>query len=384
MPYLEPKKELSVLHRHDILLRFLKAFHLVENPRTSASKIAIINVFMIITYLDYFSITLIGFLNSNYQWKISVAYMIAYTTSFTNWFVMFRNRKRLANLLRNLRAISASTDESHTTGNLAFMTICIIPILVSIIFATVAMSESYASYFKYLTYRKLVTNWTLRSILVLLKNLQISFLYPFLTHLIALLFCRTCHQCCKLLQCLTKTVEDYQLENFNYKVQMDILKSKSKITKVLRDLQNSFSLASLLVCLAGFSACCSVVGCFVAYTIGDMSPVMVGDLAYTACHSVVSVSLVVWTAGQVPVETAAFKSAFREKIEGRAFLGIAENADRGLFEMENFVLAGGHVISFKRSLILTFMGTMLTYTFLLISSEQKYPLREFGREPKDE
>lgn len=374
MPYLQPKKELSVLHRRDILLRFLKAFHLVENPRPSTSKIAILIVFIVITYLDYFTITLIGFLNSNYQWKISLAYMTAYTASCTNWLVMFRNRKRLANFLRNLQDVSASTDESHRPGNLEFVTICGIPILASTIYATVAMSESYASYFKYLTYRKLVPNWTLRSIIVFLKSVQLSFLYPFATNLIALLFCTNCNQCCKLLQCLTKTVGEYKCENFSYRVQMAILKSKSKIVKVLGDLQDVFSLASLLVCLAGFSTCCSVVGSFVAYTINDMSPVMVGDLAYIACHSVLSVTIVIWTAGRVPVESAAFKRAFREKVEGRAFLGISENADRGLFELEDFVLTGGDVISFKRSLILTFIGTMLTYTFLMISSENKYLL----------
>ncbi|KAG8182220.1 hypothetical protein JTE90_002651 [Oedothorax gibbosus] len=128
---------------------------------------------------------------------------------------------------------------------------------------------------------------------------------------------------------------------------------------------------SFMICMSSFLTTCSVVGFFAIYSVLEMNYLMTIDILFSGILSTATLASIIWMAGQVPIETAAFREAFLSKIERRVCLGIAPDIaglDRLLSCDADFVLTGGNIVRFQRSLILTIVGTVLTYTFLLITS----------------
>lgn len=129
----------------------------------------------------------------------------------------------------------------------------------------------------------------------------------------------------------------------------------------------------MFVCIASFTACCSIVGSFVLFRMEDYHAMMLLESLYMLSHSVVVLILVIWFAGQVPIEMSLLRSAFCENIECRMLLGNGikdTKLEKALYDTPDIVLTGGNILYFKRSLILTVLGIILTYTFLLINTTQ--------------
>lgn len=358
-------------HDKDFLLWFVKLILFVEKSRKNVIKSVVarlFHVYMILAYLDYLVLCFAGKKAS--QWKITTAYIFSFSSSFATWLVLRKKRKSLMNLLRNLQTMSISV-ESNWKFNFSFCVICTMPFLYAVLYSITTGIERFARQFTFYTYHKYITDKNIRCTVIFLKGFLLTFLYPAFTNLVTLTFCRSCHQCCSRLKNLSDKIQKCPLKNFTYVSQIEILSLNTRNVNLLNEIQRVFSLPLLLLCIGGFSTSCSIIGSFVLYEIKDISVLMGADSVYATLFSTVPLITIIWIAGRVPIESKKFRDAFCKKMEHRVLLGLDSEGgklERWMYDLPDFVLTAGDVFRFRRSLILTFVGTMITYTFLLVNT----------------
>ncbi|KAG8178729.1 hypothetical protein JTE90_025457 [Oedothorax gibbosus] len=176
--------------------------------------------------------------------------------------------------------------------------------------------------------------------------------------------------------CLRNTTERIikcPLKYFTYSFQIEILNSHFRNVNLLTDLQNVFSTPLVLLCTASFCTSCSIIGSFVLYDFRDISFQMMVDSVFAALVTTSSLIAIIWTAGLVAIESRKFRQAFCKKVEQMVILGLDcdRKLERWMYDSPEFILTGGDIFYFRRSLILTFVGAILTYTFLLVNANDK-------------
>ncbi|KAG8193054.1 hypothetical protein JTE90_028166 [Oedothorax gibbosus] len=152
---------------------------------------------------------------------------------------------------------------------------------------------------------------------------------------------------------------------------MDIVRSKIKIQNIFEDVQTLFSLPSLLISIACFGFGVGVIGLVVLHNWKTVEVFVFYDSFYSLLMNFGPLVAVFWTAGRVPIEAKKFQDAFCKKIEYRMAFGIAienQQIDKSLFDTSDLVFSGANVIFYRRSLVLGFAGSILTYTILLVNT----------------
>ncbi|GBO31031.1 hypothetical protein AVEN_38044-1 [Araneus ventricosus] len=96
------------------------------------------------------------------------------------------------------------------------------------------------------------------------------------------------------------------------------------------------------------------------------------DLTLNLINVVIPLILMFWIPEQIPLEMEDLNKIIRCKYEMRASSGtVSENStvEKLLLEKKIFVVSGCHLIFFRRSNILSVLGSALTYGLLLIGLE---------------
>ncbi|GFT59423.1 uncharacterized protein NPIL_426511 [Nephila pilipes] len=160
---------------------------------------------------------------------------------------------------------------------------------------------------------------------------------------------------------------------FSTQKQIDFLKQRSRILKVLEEIQAVFSKASLVICVGNFMTCFSNLGELLFYSPKSVALTII-EVVFIFASTVMSLLSIFYTAGQVPLEMNTSSRMSRKLCEKRAFLGIVEESaslERLLLHEETFLLSGYEMIYFTRNGILTILGTILTYGLLVVSVDLK-------------
>ncbi|GFY51964.1 uncharacterized protein TNIN_486071, partial [Trichonephila inaurata madagascariensis] len=93
------------------------------------------------------------------------------------------------------------------------------------------------------------------------------------------------------------------------------------------------------------------------------------EVAYYGINAFLCVMSILWVAGALPVELNKFKETYHSKTHARLLHYHTKGKLYLKWEVVNepdFVLTGCEIISYKRSTILAFVSTLLTYTVLVI------------------
>lgn len=366
-----PKMNLSSPLKADFLLSFI---NIVYFANISSNSIllrvmpSLFHLLMFAIYLDFLALKFLG--KEEEQWKITISYVLTMSLSIGTCLIMYRKRKELKLVLKNFRDLSQPIKNNmHSNAVLVviFCTSLLYPVLI------VVESEILDKRLKMYTYNKIILNKTLRSVVYYLKIAFITMLYPAFTNVVTLLVCKLCHQCSAELQSITASIMKCPSVKFTHSEQIEILRSKARIVEILEGIQGVFSLPSLFLGISQFSACFSLVRSLVLYDVKNFSFLEVIDNAFSGIYSTVPLIATIWIAGRIPIEIAKFKNAYYKKTEQRMFLGLSsEDArlEKWSYGMPDFVLTAGDFLQFKRNMILTFTGTLLTYTFLIITTNR--------------
>ncbi|GFR12300.1 uncharacterized protein TNCT_571231 [Trichonephila clavata] len=345
--------------------KFLQCTGLVEQPDKifsyKVAKCSIIFMFIVRFILTWGSHIRRGYLR---DFKTKVSKITSFITPLIIYYVMLRKKKLLTATLSKLNG-RPSYDKSP---NFFALLLCCMPFVFTI-WVTITCNKKEVA--KHAAFGYDVESVQVQILLVSTKHFLAAILHYTFLNFVALVFCILCQRCCTWIEMLTQDIQRVSPDAFGISRQIELIKQKAKIEYILENIQEIFSWPSFFIVLQNFLSCGEIIG-FYLYS-SSTPKYAFRTLAQSFLHTLNSLGclmLMIWVVGGVPIKMRKVKEAFRKKRRLRLIYACAREEIplyAEYFENPEFVFTGCDVISFRRSLILTIFGTLLTYTALLIN-----------------
>ncbi|GFW19008.1 uncharacterized protein TNCV_165211 [Trichonephila clavipes] len=206
---------------------------------------------------------------------------------------------------------------------------------------------------------------TLQAAIIFIKSFLLFLAHTTFPSLVTVLFCSLCLRCSSCFNHLTQKVHQYSSEEFGPSEQIDILRQKAKFDIILEKLQSIFSLPSFLVILSNLFTCCVMLGTTVIGLEGRLN--ITKALFYGIANSV-SLIVVIWVPGGLPMEQNKLKNAFYKRAHSRFLMALSSKepqCKREILDKPNFAFRGCNIFSYTRNSVLTLVGTLLTYALII-------------------
>ncbi|GBN98917.1 hypothetical protein AVEN_10288-1 [Araneus ventricosus] len=280
------------------------------------------------------------------------------------WFAMRCRRKQLAAFLRQLHEIHRQAMTWKIS--LSLYGICISPVIVA---ALNAITSNRAELTTQLAYGYAIESLHAQLVLIFIKIVIYNTIYPMCPTIFAFFLSLFCRRICDQVRSLTLLIEKCSPKQFTVSFQSNILNQKRRIDNTLFLLQRMYYLPSFLMCAASFCSCCTLVAWILKSM--DYSVVLAMILTFFLYFFMRGVSLLacLWTAGGLPVELEAVNEEFHKKAHLRLLVNAKTDEidfEKHLSERSVFVLSGCDIIHFKRGVILSLVGGILTYNLRIL------------------
>ncbi|GFU13514.1 uncharacterized protein NPIL_435241 [Nephila pilipes] len=349
----------------NFLFAFLRWSGLVENSDNKVKQRLSSRIFDILLFVICVDVTVSTVINSrNVHWKLIVAYLSYPIVSAIVWYEMRLKRKLITSLLQNVPVVNSSFYEKviNFAVFINYFTSLIVP---AILISTVVNPE----FLTFFVYRyEIKISWLL-SVMGILKGSLYYLLYPCVPNIVAIFYIYLCWCCSIHINDLAKDIAKYSPEEFDQSKQLDIMKKKANICRDLQNIQNIFSSPMFLIIVGNFLMCSSVLGGVlinVKFSGGDTI------FVFYFIDAILCVITSLWVGGSVPVAMSRFKERFHQTTHERLlYYHATENELHlkiNLLNEPDFVLTGCNILPFKKSTVVTLIGTLLTYTVLIANT----------------
>ncbi|GFU18462.1 uncharacterized protein NPIL_554641 [Nephila pilipes] len=325
----------------------------------------VFDILLIVTCVDL-SISKIAHSDST-DLKSVIAFIFCYISSAMAWYAMRYKRKDINSLLKSLRGIN-STSHDKIINFLVFIDCCL-PVIFAAIFTYATTETEFLSSYSYGL--DLKHYWVVR-ILISIKIYFYYALYPSTTNIVALFYASLCWCCSVHISILTKEINQHITDLFELSQQIDILKRKKNNYDVLNNIQNVFSVPILFIVLANVFMCSAITGRLLVKNDSKIPISIRLGFMYYLVNAILCIVITLWIAGSVPIEMNKFKETFYKKAQERLLLRIANTEELqlkiDLINEPDFELTGFDILPIRRSTIFALIGTLFTYTVLVIST----------------
>lgn len=350
-------------------VKILSWMGLLMNPHITLRRRIFMYVFDVILLIFCIDVCIRSFraVRIDYFLKANLIYILSYVLSAFMWLSLRCKRNELMHLIEMLQKFFPTTNNFKM--NCCTCLISIMPILYSIMHIIPQnFHDETNNYYFVLDINP--NNNILKRVIIFLKSCITFFLFPTMTNLVVILYCSICLTCCKQIKSLTSEIENCSQNDFNTSKQSILLLNEARINDFVHNAQKVFSLPSFLIFMAQFCSSSSMLGWYILDQQETSRIHMVVEMVFFISNAFGCLVACLWVAGRFPIEMDEFKETFRKKVQMNQLMGIADQSglERGLFEKRDFVFSGCNIIYFRRSSILTVVGTMLTYTLLLLKS----------------
>ncbi|GFS67513.1 uncharacterized protein NPIL_184381 [Nephila pilipes] len=348
----------------NLLFTFLHWSGFVEGSDAKAKHRFSSRIFDILLFLTCADVTVSTVINSeNAQKKLIAAYLSFPIVCALVWCEMRCKRKLITSLVQNVQMVNSSFYEKVI--NFAVLINYFMSLLVPTILISTVINPKFLTFFTY--GYELKNSWIL-CVIGILKGLLYCMLYPCVTNIVAIFYISLCWNCSVDLNNLVKDIAKYTPEEFEQSKQLDILKKKAKICRHLQSIQTVFSVPMFLIIVANFLMCsCLIGGVLINIKFAEDDMIFIVYFA----NAILCLITSLWVAGSVPVEMSRFKETFHQTTHER-LLYYHETEElhlkMDLITEPDFVLTGCNILPFRRSTILTVIGTLLTYTVLIVNT----------------
>ncbi|GFY39000.1 uncharacterized protein TNIN_495061 [Trichonephila inaurata madagascariensis] len=350
--------------------KFLCYTGLVE-PSDQYFSYKIAKFFIILMFIFRFIFTWGSHIRRGYvrDFKAKFAKVTNFIMPVIIFYAMLRKRKLLTTTLSNLNGMPPYGKKI----NLFALLLCCMPFIYTVWVTVTCNQEEVA---KHAVFGYDVESVPVQILLVSTKHFLSAILNSAFLNFVALVFCILCQRCCSLIEMLTQEIQRVPPETFGISRQIEAIRQKARIEYILENIQEIFSLPSFFIVIQNFLSCSEVIG-FYLYTSSSTKKYAFRTLAQSFFYTLNSLGclvLMIWVVGGVPIHIRKVKEAFRKKKRLRLIYACAREETplhAEYFENSDFVFTGCDLISFRRSLILTIFGTLLTYAALLINWVRK-------------
>ncbi|GBO28108.1 hypothetical protein AVEN_98957-1 [Araneus ventricosus] len=110
------------------------------------------------------------------------------------------------------------------------------------------------------------------------------FLNPTVTNLVAFVYSVSCHLCYRSLRRLSSELDKCPPEAFTFKMQIEMLKRRQKIIKLVEKIEETLSTASFIACSANFMACLAHMSQLLEYFSGNPIVIIV-QVSFSTAHA---------------------------------------------------------------------------------------------------
>ncbi|GFT76385.1 uncharacterized protein NPIL_298341 [Nephila pilipes] len=349
----------------NFLFVFLRWSGLVEDSDKKAKHRFSSRIFDILLFLICADVTVSTVINSgNVHEKLIVAYLSCPIVSAFVWYEMRCKRKLIASLLQNVLMVNSSFYEKVI--NVAVFINYFISLIVPVVLISTVDNPEFLTFFVYGYETKI--DWLL-SVIGILKSSLYFMLYPCATNIVAIFYISLCWRCSIYINNLMRDIAKYTTEEFDHSKQLHILKERAKICRVLQNIQTIFSLPMFLIIVANCLMCSTLLGgVLIKIEFAEDLTIFI----FYFFNDILCVITALWVAGSVPVDISRFKETFHQMTHERLLYHHATENELqlkiDLFNEPDFVLTGCNILPFRRSTILTVIGTLLTYTVLVANT----------------
>ncbi|KAF8787383.1 hypothetical protein HNY73_008986 [Argiope bruennichi] len=297
--------------------------------------------------------------------KITIAFQTSYVLTIIAWCWNQRKKSQLTILLRKIQDLQS--DFPRRIIKTIVIIICILPFLYSASLIAFFEAEDMKLHFYGFDVKD---EWAML-IVTVLKNTIHCILYPCIAHVVALAYCIQCSLFSTGISYLNIEITQCAIENFGIPIQVNILKRKTLIQDILLDIQDIFSVPIFLIIIGNVLMCSSITGWFLIHDWSEAGDVWKIKSAFYVINGFMNLTATLWAASGLNISMNKFKEIFHQKTHKRLLLYDTKEElylKRDLLEEPDFLLTGCDILSFKRSTILTLLGTLLTYTVLIMNT----------------
>ncbi|KAF8788160.1 hypothetical protein HNY73_009692 [Argiope bruennichi] len=360
----------------NFLVRIYWLFGLANHPNCSNSKSVthLLKFLLLATFIDNVIMNLIAFNDPTFSTKLAMQYIVFLSASVMVLFAMAPKKQALMDLLKIIQLQSYKNSKSKLNAVLCCVLVLPFIYAFSILATHLLLEQKYL--FEFYCYGFQIKNEVAVYSIAFIKLFTFYLLYPTLTNLIAVAYSASCCLCTRFLQQLFSELENTSPKALTLKVEMELLKKRHRIIDMLEMIEATLSTASFLTCAANFVACLTNMSQLLMY-LSESKAITLIDISFISGSAVVSTVLIFLNAGEIPIEMEKFSRLMQRRLEQRSLLevnskGIRSDCSRK--DEQVFVLSGSDFISYRKSTILTWLGTILTYGLLILSIELKTDL----------
>ncbi|GFY46731.1 uncharacterized protein TNIN_294531 [Trichonephila inaurata madagascariensis] len=213
---------------------------------------------------------------------------------------------------------------------------------------------------------ELKSHWA-QVMLIFFKEYNFLFAYQVYPCLIAVVYCTICVRCSNSVRNLTHKISVCSPEQFGPSEQIRALRYKAKIDEILKITQEIFSVPSFCLIVANSISCYSMLGW---YLMDTMRISQLIQSVFIGICSFLYLTGILWIAGTLPVELNKLKDTFHEKAYLRWIsfgFHSEKNFRKEILDKPEFVFTGCDILHYRRSSILAVVGTLITYTLLVVN-----------------
>ncbi|GBN33865.1 hypothetical protein AVEN_238246-1 [Araneus ventricosus] len=297
--------------------------------------------------------------------KIYLPYLTSYLLTVTAWGTLRRKKRQLTTVLGTTRDLKLYAHDKMV--NFIAIMICIVTPIISILLTFLLNKSNQKRFF----YGFEVENYWSKIAIMSSKNALYFIIYPCITHAIALLYCVLCLRCSNRINCLCQKITQCSPGNFGIPKQQSILKNRTQVRDILLEVQAVFSVPIFCTIVGNILMCASVIGWYLVKKWDDSDIAWKMKIAFYVINAFSNVMATTWVASESAISMKKFKETFNQKTQKRLLYYDPKGEQylkADLLAEPDFVLTGCDIISFKRSTILALVGTLLTYTVLLMNT----------------
>ncbi|GFQ93114.1 uncharacterized protein TNCT_126171 [Trichonephila clavata] len=299
--------------------------------------------------------------------KIDKIFISSFLLTMIVWCSMRYKRKRITEFFQKLETIG-SIFQAKKFNILMFLNGCV-PVIYSACL-TSGMTQSEAA--KYFFYDYQIKNTSIQTVITAIKCFLGYMVYPTAINSIAIFYIFLCFCSSDHLSNLTRIIETSPLEDFTPSKQIDILKRRTKVYDVLLNVEKIFSFPIFLIIIANVLMLSCVSGWFIIDDWNKTNFSWKIECILYGTNAGLCVASILWAAGAVSIEMKNFKEVFHYKIQLKLLRKHSEeqlHLKMYLMDEPDVVLTGWNVLYLGRGTILGLIGTLFTYTVLVMHTD---------------
>lgn len=336
------------------------------------AHLAIIDVIAI--YIVHFSFTFEDF-------KLNLAHATLYIISLALWYAMYKRRESLKEIFPALMKISKTSSLSgckyyilHIALSLNFLFIIIFGSILIYFMNRTEDANFFCSLMSYHIW-EVCEPTEVGRIYIFVQNLLLTILSPLFSNVVAILYTCLCYRCSLLLSRYRSRIEMIISQEKYCTVTPKLGRMYLDIAKVIDEVQNVFSLPALFSYIITFMQSFIVFVRLLLNAKEGQSYLLISEHLCLHIPSCIFTLLIPFYATQVAIEMKKITNLFHRLYENmtlKSHICTTENLFIGEILKKSIpvTLSAWEMIEFSDNIVLTAVGTFLTYALLILNIEK--------------